>query len=62
MKGYGLPRNDDVARPDIADIKLYGLKTSAGGKDYFKNKASKAASRRVWKKKARRKNKELCNQ
>ena len=26
MKGYGLPRNDDVANPDLADIGHYGLK------------------------------------
>lgn len=54
MKPYGLPRNDDVAHPDVADIKKYGLKTSSGGRDYFKNKHSKAAARRVWKRKERK--------
>jgi hypothetical protein len=53
MKGYGLPRNDDVAHPDVADIKHYGLKTSAGGRDMFKSKSAKAATRRIWKKQAR---------
>ena len=62
MKGYGLPRNDDVANPDVGDIKLYGLNFSAGGRDYFKNKASKAASRRIWKKKARREGNILCKE
>ena len=61
MKGYGLPRNDDVAHPDIADIRHYGLKTSASGtkRGIFKSKTSKAARRRIWKKKARRYNKSL---
>lgn len=54
MRGYGLPRDNEVEYPDVGDIKLYGLKTSAGGKDYFKNKAAKAAIRRIWKKAARR--------
>ena len=53
MKGYGLPRNDDVGHPDVGDIKRYGLKTAAGGRDYFKNKANKAGTRRIWKRKAR---------
>ncbi len=61
MKGYGLPRNDDVEHPDVADIKKYGLKTSKGGRDYFKNKKVKSATRRRWKKKARREGKiEKC--
>ncbi len=25
MKPYGLPRTDDVANPDVADIKRFGL-------------------------------------
>jgi hypothetical protein len=60
MKAYGLPRNDDVENPDVADIKFYGLNTSAGGRDYFKNKSAKAATRRGWKRRARRANKNLC--
>ena len=62
MKPYGLPRNDDVAHPDVGDIKEYGLKTSAGGRDYFKNKRVKAAIRRIWKRKARKENKNLCKE
>ena len=57
MRGYGLPRNDDVANPDVADIKKYGLKTSAGGRDYFKNKRAKRAIRRIYKRTERQKNK-----
>ncbi len=48
MKGYGLPRNDDVANPDCADIKHYGLKG-------FKIKSNnKKRARRRFKKAARR--------
>jgi hypothetical protein len=53
MKAYGLPRDDDVENPDVADIKLYGLKTSIGGRDYFKNKQAKRNTRRIYKKKER---------
>ena len=60
MRGYGLPRNDDVANPDIGDIRFYGLKTAAGGKDYFKNKEFKRNTRRIWKKAARRQGKLEC--
>ena len=60
MKAYGLPRCDDVENPDVADIKRFGLKTSAGGRDYFKNKDNKKNTRRIWKKKARKYNKDLC--
>ena len=45
MKGYGLPRNTDVAAPDCADINTYGLQSGSGnlpGKggdihSYFRN-------------------------
>jgi hypothetical protein len=59
MKPYGVPRDKDVEYPDVGSIKRYGLKTSVGGKDYFKNKKNKAAARRIWKKLARRMNKAL---
>jgi len=49
MHGYGLPRNPDVGCPDVLDIKTYGLNYSAGGRDYFKNKETKARQRRIWK-------------
>lgn len=62
MKPYGVPRNKDVESPDVGDIKLYGLKTSAGGKDYFRNKRNKASSRRIWKKLARKLNKLLARE
>ena len=57
MRGYGLPRNKDVEYPDVGDIQYYGLKFSAGGRDYFKNKLKKAQIRRYWKRKARREGK-----
>jgi hypothetical protein len=44
MRGYGLPRNQDVEFPDCGDIRLYGLKQGR-----FKNKQSKARTRRIWK-------------
>lgn len=50
MRGYGLPRNDDVKNPDLADIQLYGL---AGHGYKFHNTERKAQSRRLWKKIAR---------
>lgn len=62
MKPYGIPRNKDVECPDVVDIKTYGLKTSIGGKDYFRNKESKRAIRRVWKRKARREGKILLQE
>jgi len=48
MRGYGLPRNHFVEFPDCVDINLYGLNI---GRRH--NAAAKAASRRIWKKKAR---------
>jgi hypothetical protein len=50
MRGYGLPRNDDVANPDCADRRFYGLK---GGR--MKNRKQ---NRRIWKKLARRLNRQ----
>lgn len=56
MKGYGLPRNHDVGSPDLQDIRVYGLKTSAGSITgrALQRSCSKRRSRRIWKKKARR--------
>lgn len=62
MKPYGLPRNDDVANPDVDDIKTYGLNTSAGGKDYFKNKKVKKRIRRIFKRKARAESKQIIEE
>ncbi len=47
MKGYGLPRCDDVANPDKSDGGLYGLK------GFKLNTKKKRSSRRIWKRKAR---------
>ncbi len=56
MRGYGLPRNDDVAHPDQLDITVYGLKpTQLGTKRKSK---TKRRFRRIWKKLFRHKQKE----
>ena len=57
MKAYGIPRVPETDYPDVGDIKRFGFKTSIGGKDYFKNKTTKAGSRRYWKKRARKEGK-----
>lgn len=62
MKPYGLPRYDNVENPDIDDIKTYGLKTSVGGKDYFKNKKAKKRIRRIFKRKARAESKQIIEE
>lgn len=46
MRGYGLPRNNDLESPDKMDIKKYGLKGMRQRK--------KAEFRRIWKKKIRK--------
>ena len=61
MKAYGLPRDLDIEFPDLADIHSYGLKSSRGRlpgkggdiKNSFRRPATKRATRRIWKKKAR---------
>jgi hypothetical protein len=45
MRAFGIPRNDDVANPDKADLMLYALKGAR-----FHNTAKKVASRTLWKK------------
>ena len=56
MKPYGLPRDpENDSYPDVATIRVYGLKKSKGGKDYFKgSRNAKNSARRFWKKRARR--------
>lgn len=69
MKPYGIPRNLDVQWPDKADCAFYGLKDSRakvvgkGGDRHstVRNKQSKAATRRYWKRKARRAAEEQIN-
>lgn len=61
MKPYGVPRNHDAESPDSSDLQVYGLAARRGnlpGKggdthSCFRNKAAKAAARRVWARKAR---------
>ena len=66
MKAYGLKSVEEW--PDVADIHAQARKSSVGkprskGGDfrgYHKNKAAKAASRRIFKRRARREGKRLC--
>lgn len=51
MRGYGLPRNDDVSHPDKGDIALYGL--SFQPESGRTSARRRRASRRTWKKKYR---------
>lgn len=67
MRAYGLPRDDCVRYPDLADIRYYGLKSCAGRiprhgefRSYFKNSRIKRSTRRYWKRKERRFGKSLC--
>ena len=68
MRGYGLPRNQDVAYPDCADIQEYGLASRAGhlagrGGDVrsnFKKSLKKAKVRRGYKRRARAEGKVVC--
>lgn len=53
VRSYGIPRNDDVANPDKADLRAYG-------RGAFKNKAAKAATRRYFKRSARAAGKLEC--
>lgn len=62
MKPYGIPRNMDVQWPDQLDCVTYAFKDSRakvkglGGDRHsiMRNKAAKAATRRYWKRKARK--------
>lgn len=54
MKGYGLPRNDDVANPDLGDIRDYGLKAGCLHPKWTANGDSKKKVRRFFKKIARK--------
>ena len=58
MRGYGLPRDDDIAHPDLADICIYGLKTGRGHPPWRHACNCKDRARRFWKKMARHKAKE----
>lgn len=57
MKPYGIPRTPSTEHcPDVDDIHTFGLKTSDGGKDYFRGpngKRRKARIRRAYKRRAR---------
>lgn len=55
MRGYGLPRNDDIQHPDLYDLKVYGLKAGKAHPKWTANGDNKRRARRVWKKKERAK-------
>lgn len=48
MRGYGLPRNDDVEYPDKMDVTIYGLKPTQLGEK--RKSKSKKRFRRILKK------------
>lgn len=50
MKGYGLPRNDDVQYPDLYAIRLYGLKAGRLHPKWTAKRDNKRRARRIWKK------------
>ena len=54
MKGYGLPRNDNVAHPDLGDIRRFGLKAGRLHPKWTANGDSKRRTRRFFKRIARR--------
>jgi len=68
MKPYGIPRHPDIDSPDLADIHLYGLKSSISRipgkngdiKNSFRASKNKRNTRRIWKKKARIASKNMC--
>ena len=57
MRGYGLPRHNDVAYPDLGDISFYGLKAGRLHPKWTAKGDNKRRARRIWKKKARREGK-----
>jgi len=68
MKPYGLPRFSWLDYPDVEDIHYFGLKSSIGNikrhgefRGIHRNKISKTATRRFWKRKARAKAKKEIN-
>ena len=70
MKPYGLPRNDNVANPDIADGRIYGLKASRINlpskcgkiRSNFKSVIKKQNTRRLFKKIERNFGKQECKE
>ena len=57
MRPYGVKV---IAGADVADIQEMGSKSSVGGRNYNRNVASKAATRRHWARKARAAGKAAC--
>lgn len=61
MKPYGLPRVSGVAAPDLKDIREFGRPGGVGNlpgkggdvRSHFRNPAAKAATRRLFKRRAR---------
>jgi hypothetical protein len=67
MRPYGTPRVFGINNPDKGDIKEFARKSSVGSigrngeyRGLHKNKAAKAATRRIYKRRARAENKAVC--
>ena len=68
MKAYGIPRLKDVEHPDCVDIARFALKSCIGhvrkkGGEYknsLRKAVTKAATRRIWKKRARKAGQKDC--
>ena len=60
MKPYGLPRFPEIECPDVSDIQRFALKSSVGRlpateyKNYIRKAQNRTATRRYFKKQARR--------
>lgn len=59
MKPYGVRL---IEGPDVADIREMGSKSSVGGRNYNRNVASKATTRRRWKRLARVEGRLACQE
>lgn len=68
MKPYGIPRVHGVSWPDKGDMKEFARKSSVGNfrvrggayRGTHKNKAAKATTRRIYKRRARAEAKATC--
>ena len=57
MKPYGL---GVIEYPDVGDLQEMGAPSAAGGRNYCRNAAAKARTRRTWKRLARKAGRDEC--